>query len=56
MMTTTSVYPMNIIVTGVGTFSGNVVFNQLKLDGNHNGEVTYDVSIQSAGVMAFVAS
>lgn len=53
MLTTTQVYLTQIIVPGLGTFTGSVAYTQLNFAGNFNGEVTYDVTIESSGVMTF---
>lgn len=53
MMTTTQVYLTEIVIPGLGTFTGNVAYTSLAFAGNHNGEVTYDVTIESAGAMTF---
>lgn len=56
MMTTTQTYLSKIIVPGLGTFDGTVSYSQITIAGNHNGEVTFDVSIESAGQINFTAS
>lgn len=53
MMTTTQVYLTELVVPGLGTFTGNIAYTQLAFAGNHNGEVTYDVTIESAGPITF---
>ena len=56
MMTTTAVYNFKIVVAGLGTFDGSFVYTKLTMAGNHNGEETYDVSLESAGAITFTAS
>jgi len=56
MMSTTSVYNFKIVVSGLGTFDGSFVYTKLTMAGNHNGEETYDVSLESAGAITFTAS
>lgn len=56
MLTTTGVYLSKLIVPGLGEFAGNVAYTQISFAGNHNGEVTFDVTIESAGPMTFTAS
>lgn len=56
MLTTTAVYNFRVVVTGLGTFDGQFVYTQLDFAGNHNGEVTYNVSLESAGAITFTAS
>lgn len=56
MMTSTATYLAKVVAPGLGTFDGTFVFTQLSLAGNHNGEVTYDLTIESGGVVNFTAA
>lgn len=53
MLTTTQTYLTEMVVPGLGTFTGTVTYTNLSFAGNFNGEVTYDVTIESSGVMTF---
>ena len=56
LMTTTQIYNSTFIIPGLGTFSGAVSYDSIEFAGSYNGEVTYSVSITSAGDITFVAS
>lgn len=51
-----SIRDNQIVVPGLGTFEGPFQFTQLQFAGEHNGEVTFDVTLASAGKIAFTAS
>lgn len=42
-----------IVIPGLGTFSGAFQFTNLKYDGGFNKEVTYDMTLESAGDITF---
>lgn len=45
-----------IVVTGLGTYEGQFVVTDLRFAGEHDGEVTFDITLESAGNVAFTAS
>ena len=45
--------PCQLIVPGLGTYSGTFAFNNLSMSGEYNGEVTYNLSMESAGAVTF---
>jgi TP901-1 family phage major tail protein len=45
-----------IVVPGFGTFEGLFQMTQLQYAGEHNAEVTWDISLESAGEIAFEAA
>lgn len=45
-----------IIVPDFGTVEGAFQVTALEFAGNHNGEVTYDMALESAGELAFSAA
>jgi len=44
-----------IVIPSFGTVAGAFQITNLEFAGEHNGEVTYDVSIESAGALTFTA-
>ena len=42
-----------IIVPGFGTYEGKFAVNNLEISGEHNGEITYSISMDSADVISF---
>lgn len=44
-----------IVVPDFGTIDGLFQITSLEFAGEHNGEVTFDVSLESAGVLTFAA-
>ncbi|WCL55781.1 phage major tail protein, TP901-1 family [Gimibacter soli] len=44
-----------LVVPGLGSYSGMFAIKSLEMSGEHNGEVTYSISLDSAGVVAFTA-
>ena len=44
-----------VIVPDFGTIAGPFQISALEFSGEHNGEVTFDVSLESAGALAFTA-
>lgn len=44
-----------IVVPGLGTFEGKFQITSLQYAGEHNGETTYDLSLESAGDIAYTA-
>lgn len=54
LMATTATQNLKIVVPGLGTFTMTAaVFTNISFAGNHNGEVTYDVTIESGGEVTF---
>ena len=45
-----------VVIPGFGTIEGPFQMTQLQYAGEHNGEVTYDIALESAGPIAFTAS
>lgn len=45
-----------VIVPDFGTMQGPFQVTALEFAGNHNGEVTYDIALESAGEIAFAAA
>ncbi len=44
-----------IVVPGLGTFSGPFQISTLEFSGQHHGEVAFDITMESAGELIFVA-
>ena len=44
-----------VIVPGFGTIEGLFQISSLEFSGEHNGEVTFDVSLELAGALTFTA-
>ena len=44
-----------IVIPGFGTVQGPFQITNLEFAGEHNGEVTYDLAMESAGEMTFAA-
>lgn len=44
-----------VIVPDFGTIAGPFQISALEFSGEHNGEVTFDVSLESAGALTFAA-
>ena len=44
-----------VIVPDFGTIQGAFQISGLEFSGEHNGEVTFDISLESAGALAFTA-
>lgn len=42
-----------IVIPGFGTYTGKFMITSLKLDGSHDGAVTYSITLDSAGPVAF---
>jgi len=42
-----------IIVPGLGEYTGNFIISSLDMSGEHNGEVSYSLSLDSAGFITF---
>ena len=45
-----------VIVPDFGTVQGMMQITALEFAGNHDGEVTYDLALESAGVLTFTAA
>jgi TP901-1 family phage major tail protein len=50
-----SIRPWQIIVPDFGTISGPFQVSGLEYSGEHDGEVSYEIALESAGVIAFTA-
>lgn len=57
ILSTATLINMKVVLTGLGTFGPFAgVFTSISIAGVHNGEVTYDMTIESSGDHGFVAS
>lgn len=43
----------DLVVPGLGTFTGSFMITQLQYSGNHDNELTFSVSLESAGEITF---
>lgn len=50
-----SIKPWQIIVPDFGTISGPFQITTLEFSGRHDGEVTFDLTLESAGQLTFTA-
>ncbi len=50
-----AILPFQIVVPAFGTIEGPFQIASLEYRGDHAGEVTFDMSLESAGVLAFAA-
>jgi TP901-1 family phage major tail protein len=50
-----SILSWQIVIPDFGTVSGPFQATALEYSGEHNGEVTFDIALESAGVIAFGA-
>ena len=46
----------NVIVPDLGTYAGTFQLTSLEYSGEHNGEVTYSLTLESAGSVTFSAA
>lgn len=46
----------DVIVPDFGTFAGPMMISSIEYSGEYNGEVTYTISLESAGTFAFTAA
>jgi TP901-1 family phage major tail protein len=51
-----SVLAYQIVIPDFGTVAGPFQLTNLEFAGEHNGEVTYDVALESAGELTFTAA
>ena len=51
-----SIVSYQIIIPAFGTVQGPFQITNLEFAGEHNGEVTYDMALESAGELTFVAA
>ena len=51
-----TVRTFQVIVPDFGTVEGPFQITALEFAGNHNGEITYDLSLESAGALTFTAA
>ena len=47
---------ITLIVPDFGTIEGLFQISSLEFSGEHNGEVTFDLSLESAGALTFAAA
>lgn len=46
----------HIIIPDFGTISGSFLITALEYSGNHDGELTFEIALESAGVMTFTVA
>lgn len=46
----------DVVIPDFGTHSGPFMITSLEMGGEHNGEVTYSISLESAGALTFTAA
>jgi len=46
----------DVVVPGLGTFTGSFLATEFGFDGEHNGEVTFSLSLESSAAITFVAA
>jgi len=51
-----SIVSHQIVIPAFGTVQGPFQITSLEIAGEHNGEVTYDMSLESAGELTFAAA
>jgi TP901-1 family phage major tail protein len=51
-----SIVAYQIVIPDFGTVQGPFQLTSLEFAGEHNGEVTYDIAMESAGELAFTAA
>lgn len=51
-----SIVPFQVVVPDFGTVAGPFQITSLEIAGEHNGEVTYDMSLESAGELMFTVA
>jgi TP901-1 family phage major tail protein len=50
-----AVVPCQVVVPEFGTIEGPFQISSLEFAGEHNGEVTFDLALESAGALSFAA-
>ena len=50
-----AIYSCQIVVPDLGTVQGLFQIASLEFSGEHNGEVTFDIALESAGALTFAA-
>lgn len=50
-----AIQSLQVVIPDFGTVTGPFQLTSLEFAGEHNGEVTYDLSLESAGALAFAA-
>jgi TP901-1 family phage major tail protein len=50
-----TIVPCQLVIPDFGVIEGNFQLTSLDFSGEHNGEVTFDLALESAGALAFVA-
>jgi len=50
-----AIRPCQVVVPDFGTIEGSFQITSLEFSGEHNGEVTFDVALESAGALTFAA-
>ena len=48
--------PWQVVIPDFGTITGPFQITGLDYAGNHDGEVTYELALESAGALVFAAS
>ena len=51
-----TIAPWQIVIPGFGTVQGPFQVHAFDLTGKHDGEVAFDISLESAGEITFIAS
>jgi len=51
-----SISPWQLILPDFGTIAGPFQITALEYSGNHDGEVTFDIALESAGAVSFTAA
>lgn len=52
-MNASDFHNFQVIVAGFGTYEGEFALTSLEMAGEHNGEITYSVTLESAGPVSF---
>lgn len=50
-----AIIPCQIVVPDFGTIEGPFQIGSLEFSGDHNGELSFDVALESAGLLSFTA-
>jgi TP901-1 family phage major tail protein len=50
-----AIRPCQVVVADFGTIEGPFQISSLEFSGEHNGEVTFDLALESAGALTFTA-
>ena len=52
-MNASDFHNFQVVVAGFGTYEGEFALTSLEISGEHNGEVQYSVTLESAGTVSF---